>query len=881
MDIKFKKRKSNYTAPKKIYIKTILLSLFFSFFFLVVVGIGFFYAYKQGIGISTVKQWANQIVFWLPYHTKSFFISPEKISIHIKHMDYQHLAFEREKALNSSENHREGMDFSYVPASIMYLDKLIPVKIRLKGDRQIHFEHDNQWSFRIKVKNDNTIYGMKNFSIQKPRARNYIHEWIFHEVLRREDLISGRYFFAEVDINGNNLGIYAFEEHFEKRLIENNQLREAPILKFEENRSRNFRVSLIAPFDEKSLADTVQFSYFNKANELLDGFRRGTLSISDVFDSKKLGKYFAITDILQMPHGALWKSIRFYYNPITSLIEPIGYDGHHGIELMGNNSFLVCEIGVNSDAGWIHDGYGDWFKMIFNENETFDYNFVSSYFSSLWKFTDSEYFDELFDEIGDNLENNLTLIARDFPLLADHALSFGPDLFTFSKKPFYDRQKRIRNNLNNLSLHAHIGKIENGKVNIELGNPETLPMIVEGLSIKDSLITPINMNHILPARDANDYIKYQSIIFQCDTTLQKMILDSLNFVKIVYSLPGWGQSSETEILPFIDPLSLPNNSDLIRNLPSMEKIQFVEIDSISKSIFINKGKWIVDKDIAFPGGYKVYASEGVELNLINNACILSYSPLFLKGSEDLKIHIFSSDTTGQGIAILNAKESSVFENVVFENLSNISKSGWILTSAINFYESNISIKDCLFLNNHSEDFLNIIRSNFTVTNSEFHNVFSDAFDADFADGSLADCKFINCGNDAIDISGSKVLINNVIMDGIGDKGLSAGEKSELIAKNVTIRNSEIAVASKDLSEISAESINISDCRIGYTVFQKKSEYGAAVIRVSGGRLINVELQYLLEENSALIVDGVSRNPDRTNVQDILYGVEYGKSSKAQ
>ena len=85
------------------------------------------------------------------------------------------------------------------------------------------------------VRRLNTLFGMKQFSLQHPRVRNYIHEWLFHRLLDREGLIGLRYRFVHLSLNGKDLGIYAMEEHFEKRLIENRRRREGPILKFDEN----------------------------------------------------------------------------------------------------------------------------------------------------------------------------------------------------------------------------------------------------------------------------------------------------------------------------------------------------------------------------------------------------------------------------------------------------------------------------------------------------------------------------------------------------------------------------------------------------------------------------------------------------------------------
>jgi len=80
----------------------------------------------------------------------------------------------------------------------------------------------------------------------------------------------------------------------------------------------------------------------------------------------------------------------------------------------------------------------------------------------------------------------------------------------------------------------------------------------------------------------------------------------------------------------------------------------------------------------------------------------------------------------------------------------------------------------------------------------FENIYSDAFDGDFSDGYISNTSFINCANDAIDISGSNVTIDSVFIQNSGDKGISVGgEESILKATNITIIDSEIGMTSKD------------------------------------------------------------------------------------
>ena len=63
------------------------------------------------------------------------------------------------------------------------------------------------------------------------------------------------------------------------------------------------------------------------AKSLLRGFQNGDLSTSDVFDVSLFAKYFAICELWSTYHALNWNNLNFYYNPITSLFEPIGFDG--------------------------------------------------------------------------------------------------------------------------------------------------------------------------------------------------------------------------------------------------------------------------------------------------------------------------------------------------------------------------------------------------------------------------------------------------------------------------------------------------------------------------------------------------------------------------
>ena len=139
--------------------------------------------------------------------------------------------------------------------------------------------------------------------------------------------------------------------------------------------------------------------------------------------------------------------------------------------------------------------------------------------------------------------------------------------------------------------------------------------------------------------------------------------------------------------------------------------------------------------------------------------------------------------------------------------------------------------------------------------------------------------FTNIGNDSMDFSGSISELFEIRVDGVGDKALSAGEMSKISGKHIDIINSEIGITSKDLSEVNLSDVKIKDTRLGFAVFQKKEEYGRAKAEILNLEVINVDFLHLVDLNSALNLNGKDVIHKRFKVADLLYGENFGKSSK--
>ena len=159
------------------------------------------------------------------------------------------------------------------------------------------------------------------------------------KIFEKEDILTTRYDFIPVYLNNKNLGLYAYEEHFEKQLIESQHRREGPILKFSEDQLWASRVAkqesnfplfeankIIAFQSNKILRDSTLFNEFINAQNLVYEYKYAINHASKIFDIDKLAKYFALVDLIRAYHGIIWHNQRFYFNPILSKLEPISFD---------------------------------------------------------------------------------------------------------------------------------------------------------------------------------------------------------------------------------------------------------------------------------------------------------------------------------------------------------------------------------------------------------------------------------------------------------------------------------------------------------------------------------------------------------------------------
>jgi hypothetical protein len=787
----------------------------------------------------------------------SEFYKNEKIIINIKYKNFDKIIKNREVAL-ANQLLRDN-DSEWVSGELIYKNEKKNIQIKLKGLLGDHWQHPYKWSFSLKIEDkDDTLFNLRRFVLQPPKTLDFLSEWLFMKALKKEGLISHRTKFIDLIVNGNNYGIYILQERGMKELIENNNRREGPVIAFDnELRSTElinyFRLganklddyfwrSKISPIQfKKNYRNTEQEIFLSKAITLLESFRNREKKVHEIFDTKQLAKIMAIRAVF----GSLEfdvDDLRFYYNPVTNLLEPISKEIHSNPQRF-----------INSDNAWIFDidkiryPWQKSFLEILYDDKTFYENFLSE----LGRISEVNYLDKIFLENEDEYKKLIKLLKLNFP--SENITNI---------EDYKGVARFILNTLNPIQK-PKINILKNTKdyLILKIINTQLMPLNILGINIDNKQIDFENFFWI-PGGNISQEIKINCTNFECPD-------NNNDVIKIRYKVIGQKKINISEVDYWNNSLNFENfNKVNFDTLELTEKYPFLKLEN--NFLIVNKDIDI-SKQVIIPPGYILKINAGVNINFRNEGQLISFSPVHFNGNERNPIVISSlfnniknsnllddnSDIYGFGILVLKTSNEKSYIN--YTNFVNLSapdeKKGIGTLGAINFYEADVKITNSSFIKNIiGDDYLNIIRSNFSISDTIFKDTNLDAIDIDFSDGIISNSTFVNSGNDSLDFSGSNVELKNIYINGAGDKGISAGEKSNIIGENIYITNSNLGIASKDLSLVELTNVNIKDTIIGLASYQKKAEYGPAKIIISKIEMENLNYNFVPDLNSKIIID---------------------------
>ena len=770
------------------------------------------------------------------------------IYVSVPATNWEQITAARERALKRGILLNE--DNPEVDGTLRYDNTDMPIKISLKGDWTDHLRGD-KWSLRIKMDNNYFLFGMATFAIQNPPLRQYTNEWAYHTNLRRDGILGLRYQFVNVVLNGQPKGIYALEEGFHKELFEAQQRREGFILRYNENLMWTWRslsanryvppgVDIFHLVDEYQGGKIIGAQGLGAQRQMAEGMLRGVwtgqMRASDVFDVDLMGRFLALTDLWGGQHGLIWHNLRYYYNPLSTRIEPIGFNA---------NALDPASAEIDMPSQVFYD----------------DPLIQAAYVKYALKVTSPEYLNRLEADLEPQL------------LAWNKALGVEYDELPLPWDTLRSRAQQIRQRVQPYqTVYAYLPLGD--PTAVDVGNFMNWPVQVVGIEtanrwipfernwvVSDSqqlLVPGVDTLALMPlADDAKDVayarVRVPQTVISLTATAPITVVTQL--------LGGTDQQRQSVVYHYPLPLDHP-----VQPIVTVEQALAQHPFLVDKTgpeanwLEVKRGDWTVKADLVLPKGYGLHIGPGTTLRFGQGVILAAYGPLLFEGEPDAPILLTRAGDTDLwgGIAVVEAGAPSAWSYVTIEYTGGLGRPGWGTTGGLNFYSSPARISHGRFMHiRNTDDVVNFVLSPFEVVDSYFEDSDFDAIDSDFsATGLVERCAFQKIGNDGLDVSGTKLTARHLTMTDMGDKGASVGEFSEADIEDLVVTHPYIGVAAKDGSRVTVRNATISQAFVaGLAAYTKKTEYGPAEMTASDIHFDGVERPTLVQIGNWIDLDG--------------------------
>ncbi|OFY71346.1 MAG: hypothetical protein A3G23_04100 [Bacteroidetes bacterium RIFCSPLOWO2_12_FULL_37_12] len=553
-------------------------------------------------------------------------------------------------------------DSLYVPVKIITGQTFLKGKARLKGNTSDSRDRI-KLSLRFKMDEKNIFQGLSRFSIQHPSVKNFISEWLFHQLHSYFGLHTPDYFFVNVFINNTNKGLFSFEENFDQNYVKRRHLPEGLLIRFDEYwqfyseelylskilRSQDpYKDNLIAklwtysPVDcfetGKISKDSLLYQQFILAKDRLESYKSKILPAHKIFNVNKLAKAFAIGDLFGRDHHYLnIYNVRFYFNPNDSLLEIIGFDNH----LPPRKS--ICLLG---DEKQINQEENDlfWYRRFFEDSVLF-----IKYIQQLNRISNPSFLDSFRISINNKYTKNLSWLKKEFIDYEDNSL----EIFAFNQKQIITKLHPIK------IAEIYLKETKKDSVVLEITNLHTLPAIISGIKKENGEVVS------LPARILEARQNFKPLKLLRYPVPSKLIKD-IKKIEIELQLLGTDKKyfEKVKLWPFSKATTDEGNVSYLKN-KSLLTSKILLFDSLNNRLIFKPGITIISEPLIIPKGYILTAFPGTTLKITETGFIRSFSPMIFNGMEENKITIISNQSASSGIIINSDSEDTKFYCVDF------------------------------------------------------------------------------------------------------------------------------------------------------------------------------------------------------------------------
>ena len=779
------------------------------------------------------------------------------------------------------------------------------VKIALHGDTLWNFAGQRK-SFKVKTSKEEYLNGLRRFNLVLPENRGFILCLFAEEVSEKLGLFSLGYEMVSVKINGVPQGIYLLEEGLDEKHTERNQRPETLVLEISDNwiedhpirqsnlstlwrligglpsGSQEYGAGVITgkghntPFDlEISNFREVDFELKEEVEHRLWQFLEVVESedqerLEEFVDLDRTASFLALQALLGEVHDFTGDNLRILYDTTTgkfwfsprsegSLSPLETYKGGIERSLSSNAGEQVPMLSYllrNEKLRHLRNEkiYGlleerKWVVETFTELDEKKYRPMLMNDSTSWLSSrETNYY--LNNYFG-YLKGNLGTLQRqfDYGKVYVNAVSEGsvvrieviPDSTTALRFEEFGLELETEGNVI-LRVFDGKGKLvfEESRIvgkEVELAEFLNKNIIQAGLGKE---MEPVNTEFVYEI----EFLELEEVKFSIgeiavkNAISEKRILEEDVYVKTAFGKPGLGlqNKSKEEFLEFYPELG------------------FEEMEG---KLVLNEGVYEVERNVIIPKGLNIEIGPGAEIRIGAGKSIVSYSGLNILGSEEMPVIVSRLDPEKAfgvlGIIGEEGKTKTVMRNFEIEGGNEAFVNGIYFSGQLSVYHSDLELVDSKIRASASDDGLNVKYGKIRIENVEFAENAFDQVDLDFCSGTVEKSTFFGLGNangDGLDVSGSDILAIENNFEGFGDKGLSIGEKSWVLAYKNNFLDNNMGSAVKDLSQAYFLENVFSNNLIPIAAYEKKPLFGGAKFFIYENELAGNENGFSIDEKSS-------------------------------
>ena len=284
-------------------------------------------------------------------------------------------------------------------------------------------------------------------------------------------------------------------------------------------------------------------------------------------------------------------------------------------------------------------------------------------------------------------------------------------------------------------------------------------------------------------------------------------------------------------------LTYENHSSQVTKYSSIDTIKkYFKYDRLSNLFYLDAHSAIrINETLRLPPKHSLRLDKGTTVTFAENAGIIINGSLFTLGEENARVLITGSSNLWSGVHINGGGAKSLIKYLTVSGGTGLFD-GIQIRGSFTINDALVTVENAHFMNNLSEDALNLNQVNGVLRDVEISNTKSDGLDADFSDVTLINSRFVNIGSqsgaDAIDISRTILYAEGVEITKVTDKAISIGEESKAYFEKLVITDSMVGVVAKDSSDVQVRNIKFSNVKLAdYMAYNKKSHYSGATIEV--------------------------------------------------